>query len=77
MNHPDAVIIAKKIVYFRSKRVIRRGGRTDDSFFLSWHNFSYLMLGGIGLQAEHCSADSIKLRWLKLIYLFDNGLRTS
>ena len=60
MKNPDAVIIAKKIIYFCGKQVIRRGGPIEDYFLLSWHNFSYLMLGGIGLQSNHCSPESMK-----------------
>ena len=60
MKNPDAVIIAKKIIYFCGKQVIRRGGPIEDYFFVSWHNFSYLMLGGIGLQSEHCSPESMQ-----------------
>ena len=46
---PDALIIAQKIVCFCAKQVIRHGGPIEDYFLQSWHNFSYLMLGGMGL----------------------------
>lgn len=45
----DALIIARKVVAFCGKQVIRRGGLIEDYFLQSWHNFSYLMIGGIGL----------------------------
>jgi hypothetical protein len=53
-RHPDANLIAKKIVYFCNKQVIRRDGPIEDYFLLSWHNFSYLMLGGTGLRSGDC-----------------------
>jgi len=46
---PDALIIAQKIVCFCAKQVIRHGDPIEDYFLQSWHNFSYLMLGGMGL----------------------------
>jgi len=46
---PDAINIATKIVCFCGKQVIRRGGPIEDYYLQSWHNFSYLMLGGMGL----------------------------
>jgi len=46
---PDAINIATKIVCFCGRQVIRRGGPIEDYFLQSWHNFSYLMLGAMGL----------------------------
>jgi hypothetical protein len=45
----DALTIAQKVTYHCLRQVIRRDGPIEDYFRLSWHNFSYLMLGGIGL----------------------------
>jgi hypothetical protein len=53
-QHPDVAVIAKKIVFFCHKQVIRRGGPIEDYFLLSWHNFSYLLLGGTGLRNGDC-----------------------
>jgi len=58
MQHPDSVLIAKKIVYFCGKQVIRRGGPIEDYLLLTWHNFSYLMIGGIGLPSDNNSPES-------------------
>jgi len=46
---PEAINVATKIVGFCGKQVIRRGGPIEDYYLQSWHNFSYLMLGGMGL----------------------------
>jgi hypothetical protein len=45
----DALTIAQKVTYHCLRQVIRREGPIEDYFRMSWHNFSYLMLGGIGL----------------------------
>ena len=57
IRNADSRIIAKKIIYFCGKQVIRRGGPIEDYFLLSWHNFSYLMLGGMGL-SDDCPQES-------------------
>jgi hypothetical protein len=63
-QHPDVALIAKKIIYFCHKQVIRRGGPIEDYFLLSWHNFSYLLLGGIGLQLGDCPRTGMDVdRW--------------
>ena len=54
----DALIIAKKIVCFCAKQVIRHGDPIEDYFLQSWHNFSYLMLGGMGL-TDNCPQASM------------------
>ena len=48
----DVLFIAQKITYFCWRQVIRRSGPLEDYFKQSWHNFSYLMVGGIGLTDE-------------------------
>jgi hypothetical protein len=55
-RHPEITLIARKIVYFCHKQVVRRGGLVNDHFRfeVSWHNFSYLLLGGIGLHLGDC-----------------------
>ena len=57
----DALIIARKIVCFCAKQVIRHGDPIEDYFLQSWHNFSYLMLGGMGLtdDAPQASMNSL------------------
>jgi hypothetical protein len=66
-QHPDVALIAKKIVFFCHKQVIRRGGPIEDYFLLSWHNFSYLLLGGTGLRNADCPHTGMDLWWKMLM----------
>jgi len=53
VHSQDAIIIAQKVTYFCWRQVICHDGPIEDYFRQSWHNFSYLLLGGIGL-TEGC-----------------------
>jgi hypothetical protein len=51
-SHPSAIFLAKKVVTFCRMQVIRRDGEIEDYYLQSWHNFSYLMLGGMVLPED-------------------------
>lgn len=49
VRSPKARFIAEKIIIFCRKRAIDRDGPIEDYYLISWHNFSHLLLGGMGL----------------------------
>ena len=55
VRSPQTRFIARKIISFCRIQAIRRGGPIEDYYLISWHNFSYLLLGGIALSREECS----------------------
>ena len=50
---PKARFLSKVIIQFCYSHAIRRGGPIEDYYLISWHNFSHLLLGGLGLSNEY------------------------
>jgi hypothetical protein len=64
LSSEKAIYICKKIISFCRAQTIRGDRSVDDYFMLSWHNFSHLLLGGMGLhpvessdRTSHCKCD--------------------
>jgi len=55
---PNTIFIAKKVISFCRMQVIRRDDPIEDYYLLSWHNFSYLMLGAMVLPEDCLHSES-------------------